>query len=240
MSGAVFNLIAVFTAPSRPLLRLKLQRDFTVIPRRAVPASPGGDVVGRFCKPILRTPARCRSFARSDRPARLSALRTRLAASTYPALGVVARSCAKASGWCADHVDDPALVTAGREFALDLGRPVGASANTWLQVSPANSPSSSWLSCRPHRSPHIAGSASARRPRSRGSCGRKAAAMLLGQRASRSSAAVGGFCFHPAGVRPACSSSFPRDCPLRRHRHDTCVDDLPATRHVALGREMLV
>src|SRR5436853_7130245 len=28
--------------------------------------------------------------------------------------------------------------------------------------------------------------------------------------------------------------------PLRRHRHDTGVDDLPATRHVALGRKMLV
>src|SRR5436305_14524410 len=28
--------------------------------------------------------------------------------------------------------------------------------------------------------------------------------------------------------------------PLRRHRHDTGVDDLPATRHVALGRTMLV
>ena len=30
--GCVFDLIAVFTAPSRPLLRLKLQRDFTVMP----------------------------------------------------------------------------------------------------------------------------------------------------------------------------------------------------------------
>src|SRR5262245_4873646 len=28
--------------------------------------------------------------------------------------------------------------------------------------------------------------------------------------------------------------------PLRRHRHDTGVDDLPATRHVTLGRKMLV
>src|SRR5262245_52092041 len=28
--------------------------------------------------------------------------------------------------------------------------------------------------------------------------------------------------------------------PLRRHRHDTGVDDVPATRHVALGRKMLV
>src|SRR5712675_40069 len=28
--------------------------------------------------------------------------------------------------------------------------------------------------------------------------------------------------------------------PLRRHRHDTGIDDLPATRHVALGRKMLV
>src|SRR5262249_32351890 len=28
--------------------------------------------------------------------------------------------------------------------------------------------------------------------------------------------------------------------PLRRHPHDTGVDDLPATRHVALGRKMLV
>src|SRR3954454_12187522 len=28
--------------------------------------------------------------------------------------------------------------------------------------------------------------------------------------------------------------------PLRRHRHDTGIDDLPATRHEALGRKMLV
>src|SRR3977135_1298950 len=28
--------------------------------------------------------------------------------------------------------------------------------------------------------------------------------------------------------------------PLRRHRHDTGIDDLPATRNVALGRKMLV
>src|SRR6187401_3621357 len=28
--------------------------------------------------------------------------------------------------------------------------------------------------------------------------------------------------------------------PLRRHRHDTGIDDLPATRHVALDRKMLV
>src|SRR5262249_58511937 len=28
--------------------------------------------------------------------------------------------------------------------------------------------------------------------------------------------------------------------PLRRHRHDAGVDDLPASRHVALGRKMLV
>src|SRR3954451_25025438 len=28
--------------------------------------------------------------------------------------------------------------------------------------------------------------------------------------------------------------------PLRRHQHDTGIDDLPATRNVALGRKMLV
>src|SRR5262245_34423569 len=28
--------------------------------------------------------------------------------------------------------------------------------------------------------------------------------------------------------------------PLRRHRHNAGVDDLPATRHVALGRKMLI
>src|SRR4051794_30911537 len=33
---------------------------------------------------------------------------------------------------------------------------------------------------------------------------------------------------------------FGTTVPLRRDQHDTGVDDLPATRHVALGRKMLV
>ena len=51
--------------------------DSTVfMPRRAVPASPGGECcrLGSASR-SWRAPARCRSFARSDRPARSAALR---------------------------------------------------------------------------------------------------------------------------------------------------------------------
>ena len=72
MSG-VFSIDRRFHGSVSSLLRLKL-RDFTFMPRRAVPASPGGE----RCRPASRSwraPAPCQSCARSDRPARSAAPR---------------------------------------------------------------------------------------------------------------------------------------------------------------------
>jgi hypothetical protein len=62
--GSCFNLIPFHGFHLRLLLRLKLQRDFTFMPRRAVPASPGGEC----CRPgsasrSWRAPAPCQSCA---------------------------------------------------------------------------------------------------------------------------------------------------------------------------------
>jgi hypothetical protein len=45
------------------------------------------------------------------------------------------------------------------------------------------------------------------------------------------------------GGLPVCGPQFVvlvTTVPLQRHRHDIGVDDLPATRHVALGRKKLI
>jgi hypothetical protein len=144
--------------------------DSTVfMPRRAVPASPGGEC----CRPgsasrSLRAPARCQSSRRV-----LLRSEHMFDASAYPALGVV------------------------RSLLRQRQRVVAPTTS----MNPA---------ARPHRSPHIAGSAYAWRPRSHGSCSRRSCGHASWSSAHRGpfAATWRGFCFHPAGVRPACSSSF--------------------------------
>jgi hypothetical protein len=70
--GCCFQFDRRFHGPSRPLLRLKLQRDFTFMRRRPVPASPGGE----RCRPgsasrSWRAPAPCQSCAPTARRALL-------------------------------------------------------------------------------------------------------------------------------------------------------------------------
>src|SRR3954453_14758339 len=83
--------------------------DSTVfMPRRAVPASPGGECcrLGSASR-SWRAPARCRSFARSDRLARSAALRThaRCARVSGSWRGSLALALKTADG-CADRVDE--------------------------------------------------------------------------------------------------------------------------------------
>src|SRR6266508_1984309 len=70
----------------------------------------------------------------------------------------------------------------------------------------------------------------------------EAAAMLLGPaRIAVLLPHFGGLLLPRRWCAPSLQLSFlVATVPLRRHRHDTGVDDLTATRHVALGRKMLV
>src|SRR2546429_5725823 len=70
----------------------------------------------------------------------------------------------------------------------------------------------------------------------------EAAAMLLGPaRIAVLLPHFGGLLLPPRWCAPSLQLGvLVTTVPLRRHRHDTGVDDLPATRHVALGRKMLV
>ena len=153
MSGAVVNLIALFTAPSRPLLRLKL-RDFTFLPRRAVPASPGGERC-RFCKPILAR-ARTMPIVRTIRPpsalcyVRIHARYERVSGSWRGSLlrrrqRVVAPTASV----------NPAPVTAGPELGLDLSRPISAVGQHIIAVCPCPiAHPAPGCRPRPHRSRH--------------------------------------------------------------------------------------
>src|SRR5262249_43771266 len=99
------------------------------MPRRAVPASPGGEC----CRPgsasrSLRAPARCRSFARSDRPARSAALRIharceRVSVSWRGSLALAPKRQRMVAPTASMNA---ARATAGPEFGLDLGRPISA------------------------------------------------------------------------------------------------------------------
>src|SRR5262245_30926853 len=80
----------------------------TFMPRRAVLASPGGEC----CRPgsvsrSWRAPAPCRSFARSDRPARSAATRTHARCERVSGSwrGSLALAPKRAHG-CADRVDE--------------------------------------------------------------------------------------------------------------------------------------
>src|SRR5512139_1000412 len=70
----------------------------------------------------------------------------------------------------------------------------------------------------------------------------EAAAMLLGPaRIAVLLPQLGGLLLPPRRCAPSPQLVvLVTTVPLRRHRHDTGVDDLPATRHVTLGRKMLV
>src|SRR5215813_543611 len=154
------------------------------------------------------------------------------------------------------------VVTTNPEFGLDLSRPistVGEHIIAGVAPCPTALPAPG-CRARPHRSPHNAGSACACRPRSHGSCSRRIDCVV--ERVGANDADLArdrtAMLLHPARIAillPHFGELLlpPRWCapslqlgvlvttvPLRRHRHNTGVDDLPATRHVALGRKMLV
>src|ERR1700704_6063407 len=127
MSGAVFNLIAVFTAPSRPLLRLQLQTSPSC---RGEPFQrhQAANVVGQVLQADLG--ARPHHANRAHDPtARRALLRPEymLDTSAYPALGVVRSLLRRRQRVVAPTASvNPALVTAGPELGLDLSRPISA------------------------------------------------------------------------------------------------------------------
>jgi hypothetical protein len=133
----------------------------------------------------------------------------------------------------ADHRTDPSLKHAGWSTDRSDG-----DENAGMCKSSHPAPG---CRARPHRSRHNAGSACAWRPRSYGSCSRRSCGHASWSSAHRGPSAATWRASASAVVRPACSSAFSSTTvPLLRHRHDTGVDDLPATRHVALVRKMLV
>src|SRR5439155_23267410 len=98
------------------------------MPRRAVPASPGGECCrSGSASRSWRAPARCRSFARSDRPAGSAPLRTH--AQCERVFGSWRGSLAlapKTADGCADRVDESDCCKHWPEFGLELGRPISA------------------------------------------------------------------------------------------------------------------
>src|SRR5499426_4333192 len=168
-----------------------------------------------------------------------------LDASAYPALGVVRSHLRQRQRMVAPTASmNPAVVTAGPEFGLDLGRPISAVgkhiiAGVALVQQPIQllaivhgrighgiMPDQLVLGVRVHMV----------------LVAEEAAAMLLGPaRIAVLLPHFGGLLLPPRW----CASSLQlgvliTTVPLRRRRHYTGVDDLPATRHVALGCKMLV
>ena len=137
---------------------------------------------------------------------------------------------------------NPAVVTTDPEFLLDLGRPISPiSKHIIASVAVLQQPIQ-LLAVVYGRigQQHNAGSARAWRPRSHGSCSRRSCGHPSGSSAHRGPLPhFGGLLLPPRWCVPAARRSG-TTVPLRRHPHDTGVDDLPATRHVALGRKMLV
>src|SRR5436190_8775810 len=138
---------------------------------------------------------------------------------------------------------NPAVVTAGPEFGLDLGRAISAVGDIIAGIALIQQPiqllavvhgrighgimpDQLVLGVRVHMV----------------LVAEEAAAMLLGPaRIAVLLPQLGGLLLPPC----RCAASpqlgvLVTTVPLRRHQHDTGIDDLPATRNVALGRKMLV
>jgi hypothetical protein len=119
----------------------------------------------------------------------------------------------KTAGGCADRAVNPALVTAGSEVGLDLGRPISAVGEHIIagvalvkpiqllavvhgRIAHGITPDQLVLGVRVHMV----------------LVAEEAAAMLLGPARIAVLLPQGGLRFHPAGVRPACSSASRHEC----------------------------
>src|SRR3954467_11440936 len=120
--GCCFNLIAVFMAPSRPLLRLQLQKPFPFMPGGAVPRHQAANVVGQVLQADLGARPHHANRAPDPTPRRAPLppaymLDTR----AYPALGGVRSLLRRRQRVVAPTASvNPALVTAALELGLDL------------------------------------------------------------------------------------------------------------------------
>src|SRR5262245_33858072 len=137
---------------------------------------------------------------------------------------------------------NPTVVTTNPEFGLDLGRPISAVGEHIIagvarvqqpfqllavvhgRIGHRIMPDQLVLGVRVHMV----------------LVAEKAAAMLLGP-ARIALPHFGGLLLPPRWCAPSLQLGvLVTTVPLRRHRHNTGVDNLPATRHVALSRKMLV
>src|SRR5215510_1675015 len=198
----------------------------TFMPRQAVLASPGGEC----CRPgsvsrSWRAPAPCRSFARSDRPARSAATRTHARCERVSGSwrGSLALALKTAHG-CADRVDESGCCN--RWPCALVQQPIELLAVVHGRIGHRIMPDQLVLGVRVHMV----------------LVAEEAAAMLLDPaRVAVLLPQLGRLLLPPCRCAPSLQLGvLVTTVPLRRHRHDTGVDDLPAPRHVAPGRKMLV